>query len=114
MALEVVRSRASDQDIERIFDYLVEAYQALDDPVGAAIDRAAARLRGIEDAVEGLGRSPFQGTLRPDLLPGLRQVTKDRAILYFLVDEPAGQVRVLAVFFAGQDHHDRMRRRLGD
>lgn len=114
MALEVVRSRASDRDLERIFDHLVEAYQALGDPAGAALDRVAARLRGIEDAVEGPGRAPFQGTLRPDLLPGLRQVTKDRAISYFLVDEPACLIRVLAVFFAGQDHHDRMRRHLGD
>ena len=45
-------------------------------------------------------------------MPGLRTVTKDRAIFYFLVDE---EVRVLAVFFGGQAHQRAMLRRvLGD
>jgi toxin ParE1/3/4 len=113
MAFEVVRSRASDRDLEVIFDHLVATYQALGDPVGDGLDRAAARVRAIEDAMERLGSAPFQGTLREDLLPGLRQVTRNRAVFYFLVDEAAGQVRVLAVFFGGQDHLAHMLRRLG-
>ena len=60
-----------------------------------------------------IGLAPFQGTLRDDLMPGLRQVTKNRAIFYFLVDEAAGQVRVLATFFGGQDHLRRMLARIG-
>jgi plasmid stabilization system protein ParE len=59
-----------------------------------------------------LGEKPHQGTLRPELLPGLRSVTKQRAIFYFIVDEPKRQVRVLAVFFGGQDHQRQMLRRL--
>ena len=113
MAFEVVRSRAGDRDLELVFDHLSETYQALGDPGAVALERAAARVRAIEDAMEGLGRVPFQGTLREDLLPGLRQVTKDRAVLYFRVDEAARQVRVLAVFFGGQDHVAHMLRRLG-
>jgi len=113
MAFEVVRSRASDRDLERIFDHLVESHQALGDVVGDALERAAARVRAIEDDMEGLGAAPFQGTLREDLLPGLRQVTKNRAVFYFLIDADAGQVRILAIFFGGQDHRAQMLRRLG-
>ena len=103
MAVEVVRSRASDRGLELIFDYLIGTYQALGDPGRDALDRAASRVRAIEDDMEGLGRAPFQGTLRADSLPGLRQVTKNRAVFHFLVDEAAGRVRILAGFFGGQD-----------
>ena len=58
--------------------------------------------------MEALGRAPHQGTLRPELLPGLRGVTKDRAVFYFATDDEAEVVRVLAVFFGGQDHQRRM------
>ena len=113
MAFEVVRSRASDRDLEAIFDHLVTTYQGLGDTPAEALDRAAARVRAIEDDMERLGRAPFQGTLREALRPGLRQVTRNRAVFYFEVEEAAGRVRVLAVFFGGQDHVARMLRRLG-
>ena len=48
----------------------------------------------------------FQGTLRPELGDGIRNVTKHRAIFYFEVLEE--QIRVLAIFFGGQDHQGRM------
>jgi hypothetical protein len=34
-------------------------------------------------------------------MPGLRQLVADRAVFAFVVDEAAGQVRVLAVGLAG-------------
>ena len=62
---------------------------------------------------EALGpKSPHQGTLRTKMVPGLRSVTKDRAIFYFTVDDEARLVRVLAVFFGGQDHQREMLKRL--
>ena len=51
-----------------------------------------------------LGDAPFQGTLEPKLMDGLRHVTKNRAVFYFTVDETIETVRVLGVFFGGQDH----------
>lgn len=62
--------------------------------------------------MRALGRTPHQGTLRPELAPGLRSVTKDRAIFYFDVDDDRRVVRVLAVFFGGQDHQRLMLKRL--
>ncbi|MEQ1616787.1 MAG: hypothetical protein ABL883_00400 [Terricaulis sp.] len=46
------------------------------------------------------------------MMRGLRSDTKDRAISYFTVDDDARLVRVLAVFFGGQDHQREMLKRL--
>ena len=112
MDFSVIRSAACDRDLSLIFDHLVETYQDLGDAPDEAFERASARIRSIEDDMEALGRAPFQGTLWPDLLPDLRWVTKNRAIFYFQVDEPAALLRVLAVFFGGQNHRKTMLLRL--
>lgn len=108
MTYEVIRAAAVARDLEAIFDFLFETARDFGDPDSAALDRASARLMAIEDAIDALSRAPHQGTLRPELGTGIRNVTKDRAILYFDVDDNAQLVRVLAVFFGGQDHQRRM------
>lgn len=112
MAYSVHRSRASNRDLELIFDHLFAAYTALDDGDEEALERAATRVRAIEDDIEALGRMPHQGTLYPELLPGLRRLTRHSAVFYFTIAEAALEVRVLAVFFGGQDHQRRMLLRL--
>lgn len=62
--------------------------------------------------MEALGSAPHQGTLRPDLRPGIRNATRERAVFYFEADDAARIVRVLAVFFGGQDHQRAMLLRL--
>jgi plasmid stabilization system protein ParE len=94
MPYRVERSLATDQDLAAIFDFLLESYMAFGEARGEALDL------------------PHQGSLRPDILPGLRSVTKRRAIFYFDVDDELRLVRVLAVFFGGQDHQRAMLRRL--
>ena len=113
MAFEVVRSAACSRDLGLILEHLVEAYSAFGEPLPDAFDRAARRIRAIEADMMSLGEAPFQGTVRPALAPGLRQVTKNKAIFYFDIDEMRGEVRVLAVFFGGQDHQRHMLSRLG-
>jgi toxin ParE1/3/4 len=108
----VRRSAAAGLDLSLIFDHLADSYIALGDDAPAALERAANRVRAIDATMELLGRAPFQGTLRAELMPGLRQVTKNSAIFYFRTDEPHECVDVLAVFFGGQDHQRRMLRRL--
>jgi plasmid stabilization system protein ParE len=112
MVYDVVRSVASDRDLEMIFDHLVEAYISLGEPVADAIQRAGERIRSIEAAMAALGTVPHQGTLLQDIMPGLRSVTKDQAIFYFDVDGDKRVVRVFAVFFGGQDHRRHMLGRL--
>ncbi len=112
MKYGVERAWGTDRDLAAIFDFLSESYQAFGEDADAATERAAARVRDIETEMLSLGAAPHQGTLRPELLPGLRSVTKNRAIFYFDVDEERRMVRVLAVFFGGQDHRRRMLKRL--
>lgn len=112
MDYRVLRSVACDHDLSLIFNHLFETYQNLGDAPDEAFERASARIRSIENDMEAIGRILCQGTLWPDLLPDLRWVTKNRATFYFQVDETAAVVRVLAVFFGGQDDRMKMLLRL--
>ena len=103
MALEILRAKGCERDLALILDQLVEDYRALGDTITEAIVRAADRVRAIEGAMAGLGRTAFLARRRDDLAPGLRQTVTERAIYSFVVDEAAGEIRVLAVFLAGYD-----------
>lgn len=112
MGYELFRSADCERDLEFIFDHLVEAYQNFGDPIELALTRAEERVRGIEDALLSLSNAPHQGTLRPELGSDIRNVTKDRAIIYFQITETPKRVLVLAIFFGGQDHRRHMLKRL--
>jgi plasmid stabilization system protein ParE len=112
MAFKVLRSTETDQDLGLILDHLVQSYLDLGDALPAAFTRAARHVGSIEADMEALHKAPFQGTLSPEILPGLRRVTKNQAVFYFDVDENEKTVRILAVFFGGQDHLRHMLKRL--
>jgi plasmid stabilization system protein ParE len=112
LAYKVERSEDADRDLEIVFDFLFQAALDLGEDAETAFARASARVPATEDAMEALGQAPHQGTLRPDLAAGLRNVTKGRAVIYFDVDDEAQLVRILAVFYGGQDHLRRMLMRL--
>jgi plasmid stabilization system protein ParE len=112
MNYAVERADNADRDLNAIVDFLIETYVAFGEDEEDAIDSAEKRIHRIEAAMRALGRAPHQGTLRPELAPGLRSVTRDRAIFYFDVDDDRRVVRVLAVFFGGQDHQRLMLKRL--
>jgi toxin ParE1/3/4 len=112
MAYRVVRSEESRQDLNLLFRHLVDSYMALGDPLADAFRKAARRLESINSDIKALGVIPNQGTLHDDIWPGLRHVTKNQAVFYFLVDDTIKIVRVVAVFFGGQDHQKHMLRRL--
>lgn len=108
MGYDVRRSVACREDLELIFDHLIAAHQNLGESVDGAFDRAARRIAAIDDAIDALGAAPHQGTLCPNIMDGLRWVSKDRAVFYFVVDDAAGRIDVLAVFFGGEDHKHRI------
>lgn len=112
MVYKVIRSREANRDLELIFDHLSQAYLALGDNVSEALALAEQRLRGIQEDMRALGRAPYQGTLSEEVAPGLRHVTKNRTIFYFQVNDEAETVRVLAIFFGGQDHRRHVQARL--
>jgi toxin ParE1/3/4 len=112
MTYRFERAVRVDRDIEAIFDFLTQSYIAFGERKSEALNHAAARIEGIEDAMEASAKTPHIGTLRPDLRPDVRTVSQDRAIFYFETDDVACRVRILAVFFGGQDHRRAMLKRL--
>ncbi|MBU2961380.1 type II toxin-antitoxin system RelE/ParE family toxin [Citreicella sp. C3M06] len=104
MVYEIRRAVACRRDLESIFDHLLNAYGDLGASPQEAFDQAVNRLHGIEEDIDALARQPHQGTLWPEVMDGLRWVTRRRAIFYFRIDETARRIDLLAVFFGGQDH----------
>ena len=112
MAFTVEFSAESERDFELIFDHLFKSYTGFGETTETALDHAARRIMEIRQAAEQLSSFPIRGTARADVLPGVRFVAIDRAIYWFDIDEAERKVRILAVFFGGQDHVRRMLLRL--
>ena len=104
MPFAIEFSAESERDFELIFDHLFESYLGFGESVEEALDHAMRRILDIRRAADRLSSFPNRGTLRDDILPGVRYVNIDRAIYWFDLDKAAGKVRILAVFFGGQDH----------
>lgn len=104
MPFAIEFSAGSERDFELIFDHLFESHVGFGESTEEALERAARRIMVIRQAAERLSTFPVRGTSRDDILAGVRYLTIDRAIYWFDVDEAARKVRILAVFFGGQDH----------
>jgi plasmid stabilization system protein ParE len=103
-------AEAALRDLELILDHLAESYRGFGEAPEDAVERAAARVRGIVAAADRRALGPCRGAVHDDLTPGIRHATLDRAVYYFQVqDGDAGAVRILALFFGGPDHERRMR-----
>jgi toxin ParE1/3/4 len=102
----------AERDFELIFDFLEESYRSFGESAEDAMAHAAKRVEAARATAVGLGNAPYRGTLHQEIMPGLRHVTIDQAIYWFVVDDQAPIVRVLAVFFGSQDHVRRMLARL--
>lgn len=112
MKFRVERELETDQDLEAIFSFLTRSHAEFGHSRREARACAAKRMEAIKRAMLSLGEAPHQGTLRNDLLPGLRSATKERAIFYFTVHDEERAVRIHAIFFGGQDHQREMLKRL--
>ncbi|MBR0641221.1 hypothetical protein [Plastoroseomonas hellenica] len=101
-------------DLERIEEHLVRSYSDFGEDETSAAERAAERIAGALAYMETFHVQPHRGTEHPEVLLGIRNVTHERFIYYFRVGDPAGEVRILAVFFGGVEHRrqiaDRLRR----
>lgn len=104
MPFAIEFSAESEHDFELIFDHLFESYIGFGESAEVALEHAARRTLEIRHAADRLATFPLRGTLRNDVLPGVRHLTIDRAVYWFDIDEAAQKVRILAIFFGGQDH----------
>lgn len=97
-------SRDAIRDFELIFDHLFAAYGNLGDTSDAAWERAADRVRQLRREIDRLVETPYIGTLRPDIHPGIRFLRRDKAATWFRPVEEERTIIVAAIFFGGQDH----------
>jgi toxin ParE1/3/4 len=112
MRFAIEFSADAEADFDLIFDHLFESYVAFGESTEEALDHAAQRVMKIRKATDRLARFPLRGTARDDILPGIRYLAIARAIYRFDVNQTARKVRILAVFFGGQDHTRHMLVRL--
>lgn len=105
-------SAEAEHDFVLIFDHLFASYRAFGETVEDALDHSEDRIRAIRAQADRLAEVPHRGERHDDLLPGLRHLTIDRAIYWYEVREADPRVRVLAIFFGGQDHLRHMLTRL--
>ncbi len=109
---KAVFSTDAELDFELIFDFLFESYLSFDADVETAIKQAEIKTQSIRKSADNLAKHPYRGTLHDDILQGLRHITIGRAIYWFDILKGAGLVRILAIFYGGQDHHAKMLTRL--
>ena len=112
MTVRLEFSADAERDFALIFDHLCDSYRGFGEDVHAAFDHAEARVMEIRAAADRILTAPHRGEKRDDILPGLRRLTIERASYWFDIDEERRTVRVLAVFFGGQDQIRRMLTRL--
>ena len=112
MRFAIEFSTDAERDFALIFDHLFESYLAFGEGTEEALNHAARRVMDIRKAADRLASFPLRGTERDDILPGIRFLAIARAIYWFDVDRTARKVRILAVFFGGQDHIRQMLVRL--
>ena len=114
MAFQLEISAEAESDFGLIFAHLLESYISFGESVESAIEHAEARVLEIRATANRILTAPHRGEHHGDILPGLRHLTINRANFWFDVDEENESVRILAVFFGGQDHVRHMLTRLID
>ena len=102
----------AERDFGLIFDHLLRSYLDFGERLDSALDHAEARILAIRAAAERILDAPHRGERHDEFLPGLRHLAIGRAIYWFDIDESRETVRILAVFFGGQDHVRHMMARL--
>ena len=105
-------SKDADLDFELTFDHLFASYLDLGDSAEEALERGANRIRELRLEIDRLVETPYIGTLRPDIYPGIRFLRRDKAAVWFLPIEERKAIIVAAIFFGGQDHIRRMLARM--
>jgi len=105
-------SEAAERDLDLIFHHLAGSFGDFGMDRPAAAEQALGRVLSIRDNIDRLGVEPRRGEAHSDLLPGLRHLTIDKAVYWFVVDEVRKSIQVLAIFYGGQEHRRHMLRRL--
>jgi plasmid stabilization system protein ParE len=78
----------------------------------AGVEVAHRKLTEIEQTITDLAHLPHRGSIRDDIVPGLRAIPAARkAVIAFSVDDAAGEILIQAVTYGGADWVGRTRSR---
>ena len=105
-------SEAAERDLELLFHHLADSYMEFGSSRREAAAQARTRVQQVYEMTARIASAPLRGEGHGNWMPGLRHLTLDKAIYWYLVDEEAQRVRILAIFYGSQDHQRRMLRRL--
>ena len=115
MAYRLEFSVEDERDFRLMFDHLFDGYRGFGEALEDALNHAEVRILEIRAATDRIAAAPHRGERHDNILPGLRHLTINRAVCWFDVDDDRRTVRILAIFFGGQDHvRHMMARLLGD
>jgi plasmid stabilization system protein ParE len=108
----VLRGAKIGRDFSRIRQHLIRSYQEFGDTKAIATERANARIRAAFDYMLTFATHPHRGTVHPELRDSVRHVTAQQFVYYFEIDDHRAEVRILTVFFGGEDHSEQIAERL--
>ena len=100
----VLRGTNVARDISCIRKHLIRSYQEFGDTKAVATERANSRVRAAFDYMLTFATHPHRGTMHPELRDSVRHVTAQQFVYYFETDDRLAEVRILTVFFGGEDH----------
>ena len=110
----VLRGANVARDLSRIRKHLIRSYQEFGDTKAIATERANSRIRAAFDYMLTFATHPHRGTVHPELRDSVRHVTAQQFVYYFEIDDHLAEVRILAVFFGGEDHLEQIAERLSE
>ena len=97
-------------DFERIAEHLFRNYVFFGETPASAVNHVEQRISELRDFTNSLQDTPHQGTCRNDLRKGLRMLPDQRnAAFAFEVDDQNQTVKILRIFFGGEDYDAVMR-----
>ena len=105
-------SQAAERDLELLFHHLADSYMEFGSDRREAGAQARARVLKVYEMTARIASAPMRGERHDEWMAGLRHLTLDKAVYWYLVEENAQRVRILAIFHGGQDHQRRMLLRL--
>ncbi len=100
----VLRAANVGRDFARIRKHLIRSYREFGDPKAIATERANVRIGQAFDYMLTFATHPHRGTVHPEIRGRVRHVTAHQFVYYFVVDDDLAEVKILAVFFGGEDH----------
>ncbi|CCQ72460.1 type II toxin-antitoxin system RelE/ParE family toxin [Magnetospira sp. QH-2] len=111
-SFDLVYAKSAKADLECIMEHLFRNYVFFGDNPAEAVEKVEARIFELRQFINGLKAFPQKGRRRDDLKKGLRLLPDQRkAAIAYEVVEKTKTVKVLRIFYGGEDYesvmHDR-------